>query len=457
MALAKYLSRYAEAHTQQLADFPGSYDYVCVIPCFDESEAFLQINATAFNTASSLIIVVINQAPAEDINANNLAVQRYVETSFLRLWQSLDRVLTLYASGSGWHLLCVDAFSPGRQLPVNHGVGLARKIGADIACQLYYCGKIAKPWIFTTDADVELPDDYFIATANVAGAAALIFPYQHSHPDDPNQALAIDLYDYSLRYYVAGLHWAGSPYAFQTVGSTLAVHAEHYAKVRGFPKRSAGEDFYILNKLRKTGDIVTLPRPAISIAARVSHRTPFGTGAALSQIVQLEDAARDYVFYHPQIFSLLRLFLHSLPEIWQRLSDASAGNAAIQMTIYKVIENEKLVQVLQTLTVDAGIQHAFSHSKTLHGFLKHIHDWFDAFRALKLVHGLRDGYYPSVNIEELQRLAPEFLSQSSLARGVRDFSRESRRPTYKSWRRISASRSQTSVINLPACAPLTAR
>ncbi len=409
MALAKYLSQYAEPHARQLDDFPNSYDYACVIPCFDECEAFLLTNKTAFHAASSLVIVVVNQAPAEQANANNLALQRFIAASFPRLWQSPDQTLTLYSSGADSHLLCVDAFSPGRQLPLKQGVGLARKIGADIACQLFVSGKIIKPWIFTTDADAKLPDDYFAATATTIDAAALIFPYQHSRPNDPEQAHAIDLYDYSLRYYAAGLHWAGSPYAFQTVGSTLAIHAEHYAKVRGFPKRSAGEDFYILNKLRKTGDVVTLPSPTISIAARASNRTPFGTGAALRQIMQLKDAERDYVFYHPQVFELLRMFLCALPEIWQRLHNATAGSVNFQTAIFEPIAKKNLIQVLQTLGVETGIQHAFSHSKTLQGFLKHMHDWFDAFRTLKLLHGLRDGYYPSVNIGQLRSLEPGFL------------------------------------------------
>ena len=414
MALAKYLNHYAEQHTQQLDDFPGRYDYACVIPCFDESQSFLQTNEAAFQAAPSLVIVVINQSPADNVNANNVALQRFIAASFPRLWQSSDHALTLYNSGAGWHMLCVDAFSPGRQLPVKQGVGLARKIGADIACQLYYYGKISNPWIFTTDADVQLPDDYFFAAANTADAAALIFPYQHSRPNDPQQALAIDLYDYSLRYYVAGLHWAGSPYAFQTVGSTLAIHADHYAKVRGFPKRSAGEDFYILNKLRKTGEILTLSGPLITVAARISNRTPFGTGAALSQIMQREDAEREFVFYHPRVFEMLRLFLCCLPEIWQALRNDTAANVTLQARLLEVTGSDKLTTVLQTLGVDTGIQHALSHSKTLEGFLKHMHAWFDAFRTLKLVHGLRDEYYPSVNFSDLQMLTPEFLPRKSL-------------------------------------------
>lgn len=403
--LAKYLNHYAEPHALQLGDFSYRYDYACVIPCCDESGIFLQQNRRVFNATSSLLIVVINEAPSDQANADNLALNKFIASSFPCLWRSDDQVLTLFASGETSHLLCVDAYSRERQLPARQGVGLARKIGADIICQLLHSGKIAKPWVFTTDADVLLPPDYFSAAAKVSQAAAFMFPYQHSRPTDPRQALAIDLYDYNLHYYTNGLRWAGSPYAFHTAGSTLAVHAEHYAKVRGFPKRNAGEDFYILNKLRKTGAIVSLTEPVIALAGRVSHRTPFGTGAALGRIMQLADAERDYVFYHPKVFELLREFLHTLPDIWRHTQTANADNHTISNTI----KSENLLHALHALTIDAGVKHASTHSKTLNGFLKHMHDWFDAFRTLKLVHGLRDAYFPSLNITELQTLAPEFL------------------------------------------------
>ncbi len=72
--------------------------------------------------------------------------------------------------------------------------------------------------------------------------------------------LATQLYELSLRYYVAGMKFARSPYAFHTIGSSMAVSPVHYARVRGFPKREAGEDFYLLNKLAKLGSVLELDR-----------------------------------------------------------------------------------------------------------------------------------------------------------------------------------------------------
>ena len=106
------------------------------------------------------------------------------------------------------------------------------------------------------------------------------------------------------------MNFAGSPYAFHTIGSTMAVSAVHYAKVRGFPKREAGEDFYLLNKLAKVGSVLELDvgtdDGAIEIDSRRSDRVPFGTGAAVNKITGLADPVREFQFYDPEVFGLLK-------------------------------------------------------------------------------------------------------------------------------------------------------
>src|SRR5260370_15593309 len=115
--------------------------------------------------------------------------------------------------------------------------------------------------------------------------AALIYPFWHRCESPPELADGMDRYELFLRSYVLGLADAGSPYAFHTLGSTVAVHTLAYAKVRGFPRRAAGEDFYLLNKLAKVGSIAQLDGAPLIIRGRRSHRLPFGTGAALNHIL----------------------------------------------------------------------------------------------------------------------------------------------------------------------------
>ncbi len=89
-----------------------------------------------------------------------------------------------------------------------------------------------------------------------------------------------------------------------------------YAGVRGYPKRSAGEDFYLLNKICKLAPIKRLLEPTLTIQARPSSRVPFGTGPALQRIVRslAEDpSGNGYLSYHPTCFRITR---HELLTHW---------------------------------------------------------------------------------------------------------------------------------------------
>ena len=133
-------------------------------------------------------------------------------------------------------ILVVDRFTPPGFFPDDQGVGLARKIGVDLCARLHASGRLASSFVHTTDADVELPNDYFDRTP-AGPAAALLFPFFHRPDVEPRLGRAVLLYEISLRYYVLGLSFAGSPYAFHTIGSTIATDVGAYMKVRGFPKR----------------------------------------------------------------------------------------------------------------------------------------------------------------------------------------------------------------------------
>ena len=168
-------------------------------------------------------------------------------------------------------VLLIDRCIEGRPLPRRQGVGLARKIGTDVAAALFARDNLASPWIGSTDADATPPAGYWQALHDQAPeVAACVFPF--THPCGPGEtAWPIRCYEFHQLYYVTGLRHAGSPYAWPTVGSCLAIHAEAYAKVRGFPRRDGGEDFYLLNKIAKVGGVRHLPAPTMRLSARASR------------------------------------------------------------------------------------------------------------------------------------------------------------------------------------------
>ena len=167
--------------------------------------------------------------------------------------------------------MIVDCVS--QPLPAKAGVGLARKIGTDIALRLQSTGQVASPWLYQSDADAQLPANYFDERGHnlCDKQGAVVFGHRH-YSTDASLTRAVRLYEKHMQYYVTGLAQAGSTYAYPSLGSTIAIHSISYAAVRGYPQRNAAEDFYLLNKIAKVHGVVYLPRTVVSLAARLSDR-----------------------------------------------------------------------------------------------------------------------------------------------------------------------------------------
>ena len=403
----KYLKEYAEWGTAAVEDVPPGepWQQVVVIPVCNESTDILR--PLPPGPGRSLMILVVNETETalRHVSVANQGFAAEVHARFSMTWQSdAASGLTLYRDPTlPRDLLLVDRFSEGHQFSPKGGVGHARKTGADLAAYLVHQGRVNSPWIHCTDADVRLPQRYFtcsdaLSEATTQDTAALVYPFRHTIAGDKkdDEIMRVTrLYEYSLRYYVAGLSYAGSPYAFHTIGSTIAVNAVHYARVRGFPRRQAGEDFYLLNKLVKVGSVRQLCAETdcepIDIAARRSDRVPFGTGAAVGKLMELENPEKEFLLYHPAVFSLLQSWLGSLPAFWQaRSSDIGA-----------ILSQPGLIGGLEELGATGALQHALRQSSDASQFKRQMHTWFDAFRTLKLIHYLRDHQFPSISFEAL--------------------------------------------------------
>ena len=435
--ITKYLQHYAEPETAGLTGLDAYlsaghvWSDVVVIPACNENSEFLRPPPSA--SGRSLMILVINQTASASgsVELANRSLFDAVSGRFEKIWGSSQTdpgfQLILYKdSHANRDILLVDKFSQGRQLPPKGGVGNARKIGADLATGLIHLGHIASQWIRCTDADVQLPETYLSCTNDHTGSkdiSALIYPFHHGGIGvgeiSADVVLATQLYELSLHYYVAAFRSAGSPYAFHTIGSTIAIDVDHYAKVRGFPKREAGEDFYLLNKLAKSGKVLQMEDgqqcQPIAIEARLSDRVPFGTGAAVNKMTALADVVNDYRFYDPRVFGLLGLWLGSWPALWQTQNnelqgDVFGNHATLDLLEANPQEHEIrcLLEALRGLKTDAAQVHAFKQSKSLEQFIRQMHIWFDAFRSLKLIHALRDQLLPSISFSELCD-RPEYL------------------------------------------------
>ena len=280
----KYLARHAETDTFNKLE--GPYSHVVVIPIANEGPLFLEtiesLQAAAKSSfAKPLVICVINgRANAPDALTANRALRSM-------LWD-LGSTVTYDPQWSTVSLedctLLISArFEDALVFGTKEGVGTPLR--CDVALRAIRDGHL-------------FPMDSLYRCRCTCGNSLLktstVAPPPSPCPFSIRRPQSLSSSTTSLRYYVLGLHDAGSPYAFHTVGSTLAIHGEYYAKVRGFPKRLAAEDFYILNKLAKTGVIVRPTREPLRIRHRESERAPFGTGPAVRKITETLAQGMDY-------------------------------------------------------------------------------------------------------------------------------------------------------------------
>ena len=416
---AQYRKRYAEPESGLASLCPNSFDFVMVVPVCAESATFVDgYRAAVRGSGRLLVIAVLNGRAGADasVHALNAVCFRDLKSRFALRELGRGGWLGRDASMS---VLVVDRFTTDRRLPSRQGVGLARKIGADIALELIAAGRVRHAFIAMMDADAHVPEDYFGRIAELEPeCSAAVFPLWHEPSGKGDVDRATALYEISLRYYQRGLQWASSPYAFHTVGSTMVVHALCYAQVRGVPVRLAGEDFYLLGKLSKLRPLVRLRGAPVRLRSRLSDRVPFGTGPKSAKLARGDTLE----LYHPDCFAAVQDVMREL----QCVSELPIGSgypfsepgsfgrrsSAQRCPNRSDIEApcSRLSPLVQGFLESQGALDAWpklcEQAPTPAARLRRLHDWFDGFRTLKLIHHVREHMAPSLPWQDAIRLAP---------------------------------------------------
>ncbi len=274
------------------------------------------------------------------------------------------------------------------RMPVRHaGVGLARKIAMDAAWRSFSeHGSLTAP-IVCLDADC-LVDESYVGTivdwfSRNPGApgAAIYFEHNLDELDDSVRS-RISQYELFLRYYVAGLRWAGYPWAFHTVGSAMAVRAGVYLEQGGMNRRKGAEDFYFLQKVMLLGGFGNISGTCVFPSARESRRVPFGTGRAMSDL-----AVGDGVWpaYAPDVFADISALLRVVTTWHTEFNCEGLGEGVLAF-----LEEQEIAIRLEEIRSNVATEHGFRHR---------IMQWLKPFTVRKLVHFLRDNYYESQPVE----------------------------------------------------------
>jgi len=384
-AIISYLDKYAEPESQVAALWPSFqplFSEAVAVPLrgepLKEVESLLSSlsHIPTPRANKRLVVAVVNGTPGDPpilLEHNSVLLSRIRNRSI-----SFREGFFTEVFSPQLDVIWIDRFQQEPFHP-KQGVGLARKIGGDFILSLQRKGQIQSPWIWTTDADAQLPDDYFHVDQVPPKTAAFHYRYRHLSQDFSG-ADALALYEIHLRFYFQGLLFAGSPFAYPTIGSCLAIQSEAYAQVRGFPDRTAGEDFHLLNKLRKVGPIFYKDGGPVSLKGRFSQRVPFGTGQATTTIFQDLADKKPFRLYDPSLFILLRTLLM---ECISFLETPPFHPDVFFTKLKNLFPNADAVfNALGFLDILKGAAKRNSFPNRV----RHFHTGFDALKTLRFIH-----------------------------------------------------------------------
>ena len=271
------------------------------------------------------------------------------------------------------------------------GVGLARKIGMDEAVRRFSAINKTEGIIAGFDADAKVDTNYLIEIEKhfdkneKTNACSINFEHPISGSDfDKRIYTNIIEYELHLRYFVESLRYTNFPYAYQTIGSSFAVRANIYMKQGGMNRKKAGEDFYFLQKIIPLGNYTELNSTKVIPSPRTSDRVPFGTGAAIKNMIQNSD--NDYFTYNFDTFTDIKKFIEKKDNFFK-------NNSPFDNNI-----PESIKIFLETTNFENDLKKINSNSPNLQIFTKRFFDWFNAFRIIKYLNFIHETYYEKTKV-----------------------------------------------------------
>lgn len=374
-----YLDRYAY-HPLAIETKPApNIGIIVVMPVFNEQHTLTALNsliASALPNPHVEVIIVINQAVDCE---PKIATQNRTTFNEVESWIKSN------------HKEGICFFVKHINLANKHaGVGLARKAGMDEAVRRFETVKNDEGIILCFDADCVCSSNYLkevYSKFNHPKLKAASINFEHNlNSLVPFVKEGIGQYELHLRYYVNGLRKAGYPYAFHTIGSSMAVRTDIYKKAGGMNRRKAGEDFHFLHKVIPYGNYDEITSVTVFPSARISERVPFGTGKAMGD--WLNQNKNQLLSYNPQIFSDIATLLHFVPKFYKN-KDVTTIVKQLPVGVQDYLDRDDFEAIVKDIT---------RQSSSMKVFIHRWFGWFNGLKALHLVHYLRDHIYPSIPV-----------------------------------------------------------
>nr|VFJ50801.1 MAG: Glycosyl transferase family 2 [Candidatus Kentron sp. FW] len=393
-----------ELHTTPRSDL----GLIVVIPCYNEPDLLCVLDCLwdCARPAGSVEVIVVVNASRADTPAVHAQNRQTVALAEDWIAGHMDNRLGFY----------VRHFP---ELPPRHaGVGLARRLGMEEAVARFAAVGNLDGIIACLDADCCCDRNYLTALAG----------HFHAHPESPGCSVyfehplapatsqpsetraAIMGYELHLRYYVHGLRYAGSPYAFYTVGSCMAVRAGIYEKQGGMNRRKAGEDFYFLQKIIGLGNFTELRDTRVLPSPRISGRTPFGTGRAMQD--SLDRGEDTFYTYAPEIFRDLGGLISGIGDCYGEGKTDIRYAVDCAMALITGLPGYVL-EFLNTRGFDERYAEILRNAASPRTFRKRFHRWFNGLLTLQFIHFATQHRYPKVPVEQAAHRLLEWSASGS--------------------------------------------
>lgn len=375
MQFEKKLNKYLKNKSETLWNFTllpkkNFYDTFIIIPAKSESKLIPRLlnsikTQKNYNLQNCLIIFIINNSEKDksDILIDNLKSMEYLKSQTFN-----------------FEICYIDASSNNNCLQLkNAGVGLSRKIGADLA--LFFSRP--KSIFCFTDADCILAPNYLEKISshyenNNQNFAILGFKHQKSENNKLNRY--INIYEKYLFETAANIKKTGSPYGYISLGSCITCSAESYLTVGGMNRLKATEDFYFLQKLTKHyGTPPEINEPLVYPSSRISSRVHLGTGYRMQQLSN----GKSYkdLYFSDDSFLTLGDFI--------RIIKKSFG-LSYKEIIQKLAKIDNITEFLVQNDFE-NIWNSLALNTNYRKYISQFHRWFDGLKTIKFLK-----YYSSI-------------------------------------------------------------
>jgi len=343
---------------------------IVTIPVFREEGLLDCLKALQKNTAPPVDteVLLFFNAPS-DADEASLELNRRI------LAQAVAWIEKQEPAGIRFHV-----YAEEKVMEREAGAGLARKILMDEAVRRFSRLNKEQGVILSLDADTLVEENYLAAVFNhfktnpATDGCSLLFEHPLSGSGFSSEIYeAITSYELHQRYYLHALRSTGYPFAYHTVGSAFAVRAGAYVSQGGMNRRQAGEDFYFIQKLAKTGRFTECRSVTVHPSPRPSDRVPFGTGPAIKSM--LEKGSADY-FTNP---------LYSFAILGDFFSQMSALHSGEKLDFHPLLQN-----YLENAGYEERVQEIRENTGSEISFRKRFFQWFDGLEILKFLHYARD-------------------------------------------------------------------